>query len=133
MHRILCCACVAVVALVASETTASAAAPDLVILGASPTGPNSVVVRVRNIGNAPSGPCRMALWVHKNSPGFPFLGGPFFVSVPALAPGQFGSVVVTTSPGVTVMPQRLLRFYIDYGNIVAESNEANNSFTLIVP
>lgn len=132
MKRFLSSMCAAVVVLVASEAVASAQ-PDLVVLGASPTGPNSVVVRVRNIGAAAAVPCRLALWVHKNSPGFPFLGGPYLAAVPALAPGQYGSVTVTTPSSVTVTPTRLLRFYIDYAQQNAESNEGNNSYQLLIP
>lgn len=134
MRQFLSSLCVAAVVLLAREAPAAPPSPrpDLVITTAVPVGPNAVVVRVRNIGTAAAVPCRLALWVYTN-PGGQFLGGPYFVVVPALAPGQHGSVTITTPAGVTVMPGRRLRFYIDYSNLNAELIESNNSYMLFVP
>jgi subtilase family serine protease len=98
------------------------AQPDLVITQVTVVNPTTVHVRVRNMGSAPAGVCRMRLDIYNKFTG-QYLGSGWG-SVPSLQPGWLVWVKVTS-----VVPNQLnrrLRFHVDVSNIVPESNETNN-------
>jgi hypothetical protein len=124
-------------ALASSEESQAAPKPklpDLRIMDITYSG-STVQVRVHNQGHADTTqPCRLRVWIRGGSSKlqrFPLPLQLRYAVVPALKQGH--SATLTVNFGSLSLSGKTIYAYVDSSNVIAESDETNNSASKAVP